>query len=70
MKQDVNILLLFVICLIVCCCAKTPSRAEAMSANSAELEKSIDDDYPFVTDQADSLVINYADTTTHRSMIR
>ena len=57
MKQDVNILLLFVICLIVCCCAKTPSRAEAMSANSAELEKSIDDDYPFVTDQADSLVI-------------
>ena len=57
MKQDVNILLLFVICLIVCCCAKTPSRAEAMSADSAELEKSIDDDYPFVTDQADSLVI-------------
>ena len=37
MKQDVNILLLFVICLIVCCCAKTPSRAEAMSANSAEI---------------------------------
>ena len=72
MKQDVNILLLFIICSVVGCCAKTPSKGETVLDNGAKIEKSIDDEYPFVTEQADSLVIKlcrYDHTQEHDSLM-
>ena len=72
MKQAVNILLLFIICSVVGCCAKTPSKGETVLDNGAKIEKSIDDEYPFATEQADSLVIKlcrYDHTQEHDSLM-
>lgn len=71
MKNIINILLL-TLCLLVGCCAKTPSKGETLSDNGAKIEKSIDDEYPFVTEQADSLVIKlcrYDHTQEHDSLM-
>lgn len=71
MKNIINILLL-TLCLLVGCCAKTPSKGETLSDNGAKIEKSIDDEYPFFTEQADSLVIKlcrYDHTQEHDSLM-
>lgn len=49
MKNIINILLL-TLCLLVGCCAKTPT-------NSVNTEKTLNEQYPFAIEQSDSVVI-------------
>lgn len=49
MKNIINILLL-TLCLLVECCAKTPT-------NSVNTEKTLNEQYPFAIEQSDSVVI-------------